>query len=397
MVFDSRRGRSVLSCGFNFMQARLNDTWEYDGTTWQQRSPATIPARRHQHAAAFDAARQRGAHHAADKLGNQGVVLRLAERHHYLGARAVPGLVAELGEAGLQVQGERVVDLGLDLARGQERLEGIAAGSADDEVMVDVLGVILGQAQRQAGERLPVARGVVAALGKMKSAGRAGAEEFDMLTERGIPAWDLLSQKMGLSVGQLRKLSEQGKLKGAPVAEALIESFGEGKFAGLGEKLSKTALGRESEARDRLTQAAGEAGRDTFAAYKNALEVAISSANSPEAAKLGKSVNDIATSALNGLSPEMLTSGASVLTKGTDAAGALFDQKLGALKEFQNGNYLKGFQKLYPTNEVITLAKKFGLIGSDASDSFSKGIAIGKRHSGIVAKGKEYLARRMLV
>ena len=38
----------------------------------------------------FDAACQRRAHHPAQQLGDVGVVLRTAERHHHLGARAIP-------------------------------------------------------------------------------------------------------------------------------------------------------------------------------------------------------------------------------------------------------------------------------------------------------------------
>lgn len=141
-------------------------------------------------------------------------------------------------------------------------------------------------------------QGIVAALGKMKSAGRAGAQEFDMLTERGIPAWDLIAKKIGMTVGEVRKLSEAGKLKGTPVAEALIESFGEGKFAGLGQKISKTALGRESNLRDMLTQQAGAAGKDTFEAYKSGLEAAIGVAGSSKALDLGKAINSPVTAGL---------------------------------------------------------------------------------------------------
>ena len=46
----------------------------------------------------FDTACQRCAHHPAQQLGDVGVVLRTAERHHHFGARAIPAG----GQAGLE-------------------------------------------------------------------------------------------------------------------------------------------------------------------------------------------------------------------------------------------------------------------------------------------------------
>jgi hypothetical protein len=55
MVYDSRRGRSVLFGGFD--TTSLGDTWEWDGTTWQQRSSTTAPPARWFHGMAYDSAR----------------------------------------------------------------------------------------------------------------------------------------------------------------------------------------------------------------------------------------------------------------------------------------------------------------------------------------------------
>lgn len=61
MCHDEQRRRIVLFGG-RLLSARGNDTWEWDGTagTWTQRSPsAPLPAARSAHALAFDAARGR--------------------------------------------------------------------------------------------------------------------------------------------------------------------------------------------------------------------------------------------------------------------------------------------------------------------------------------------------
>ncbi|MGH9768761.1 MAG: tape measure protein [Blastocatellia bacterium] len=134
--------------------------------------------------------------------------------------------------------------------------------------------------------------GIVTALGQMRANTRVSAEEMNQLTQRGIPAWELLAQKIGKSVAETRKLSEEGRLRGAPAADALLEAFGEGKFAGLGEKLAKTTLGKESNLRDALTQQAGDAAKDTARAYNAALDEAMRQVKTPEAASLGKKLNE---------------------------------------------------------------------------------------------------------
>jgi hypothetical protein len=54
MAYDSVRGRVLLYGGDG-----ADDTWEWDGNTWIQRSPATRPGNRFEHAMAFDSARGR--------------------------------------------------------------------------------------------------------------------------------------------------------------------------------------------------------------------------------------------------------------------------------------------------------------------------------------------------
>src|SRR5262249_39673365 len=54
MAFDESRGRVVLfGGGFGI----LNDTWEWDGSTWLQRSPPAAPPPRARQALAYDSTR----------------------------------------------------------------------------------------------------------------------------------------------------------------------------------------------------------------------------------------------------------------------------------------------------------------------------------------------------
>ncbi len=59
MAFDSARGVVVLFGGvaMNGSPAVVADTWEWNGTNWTQRTPATAPPARQTHAMAYDSAR----------------------------------------------------------------------------------------------------------------------------------------------------------------------------------------------------------------------------------------------------------------------------------------------------------------------------------------------------
>ncbi len=59
MAYDSARGRVVLFGGADRTGLPLADTWEWDGDTWIQRTPSTSPRGREYHAMAYDSARGR--------------------------------------------------------------------------------------------------------------------------------------------------------------------------------------------------------------------------------------------------------------------------------------------------------------------------------------------------
>jgi hypothetical protein len=58
LAYDEARRRLVMFGG-SVSQVRLGDTWEFDGATWTQAFPATAPSERAFHAMAWDARRQR--------------------------------------------------------------------------------------------------------------------------------------------------------------------------------------------------------------------------------------------------------------------------------------------------------------------------------------------------
>jgi hypothetical protein len=57
MAYDSARGRVVLFGGY--YSPALGDTWEWDGNAWIRRTPTTSPSARWKHAMVYDSARNR--------------------------------------------------------------------------------------------------------------------------------------------------------------------------------------------------------------------------------------------------------------------------------------------------------------------------------------------------
>ena len=59
LAYDSARGKVVLFGGYGYPPYLLSDTWEWDGSAWNQRTPAVSPPARYDHALAYDSARGR--------------------------------------------------------------------------------------------------------------------------------------------------------------------------------------------------------------------------------------------------------------------------------------------------------------------------------------------------
>ncbi|MFB8828329.1 tape measure protein [Azotobacter sp. CWF10] len=77
----------------------------------------------------------------------------------------------------------------------------------------------------QLGGEMDRLQGIVIALGQAWGKEKLQAEEITQLVERGIPAWQLLSQATGKTVAQLQELSSEGRL-GRDVIAALIAELG---------------------------------------------------------------------------------------------------------------------------------------------------------------------------
>ncbi len=93
---------------------------------------------------------------------------------------------------------------------------------------------------------------VTLALGQMKAKGKVSAQEMNQLAEAGIPGWDMLAKKIGVSIPEAMKLAEQGAISSAGAIPAILEGMNE-KFGGLMDKQSKTFWGVWSNLKDSIT------------------------------------------------------------------------------------------------------------------------------------------------
>ncbi|MDY6084639.1 MAG: tape measure protein [Dialister sp.] len=89
------------------------------------------------------------------------------------------------------------------------------------------------------------------ALAQMQMAGKIGAQDMMQLTNANIPAWKLLSEKMGLSVAQLKEMSSQGQLT-QEAMDMLFEAMAEN-AGGAAKDLADTLTGKFSNIEEAVT------------------------------------------------------------------------------------------------------------------------------------------------
>jgi tape measure domain-containing protein len=190
-----------------------------------------------------------------------------------------------------------------DVIRGSQRLQ---AMGFDARNVVSVLTDVSDAASAMGGGQ-EILDGIVTALGQMKGNGRLAAEEMNQLTERGIPAWRMLSELTGKTQSELRKLSEQGKLNGGVAVEGFLRKFRE-YYGGLGDKLSDTFDGRMSNFNDRLDRRLAEGTLSVQQRTGELVQAASDVLNSPQGEAVAKGFDSIANLAMKPV--ELLIKGA---------------------------------------------------------------------------------------
>lgn len=94
---------------------------------------------------------------------------------------------------------------------------------------------------------------VTRALGQMQAKGKVTAEEMMQLAELGIPVWDILADKIGVSIPEAMDKASKGGISAAQGISALIEGMNE-RFPDMMQKQSESLLGIWSNLEDNVSQ-----------------------------------------------------------------------------------------------------------------------------------------------
>ena len=112
------------------------------------------------------------------------------------------------------------------------------------QAMVDTMAATGGGAEKLDGLTL--------ALGQAWTKGKLQGEEAMQMLQRGVPVWDLLSDKMNRSVEDIQKMSERGEL-GREEITLLMEALG-GKYDGAADRAMASWDGMMSNLGDQWTR-----------------------------------------------------------------------------------------------------------------------------------------------
>ena len=107
----------------------------------------------------------------------------------------------------------------------------------------------VGNAVAGLGGGKEVLDGVTTALGQMAAKGKVSAEEMNQLAERGIPAWKMLADGIGVSIPQAMKMAEKGAIDANTAIVSIINGMNE-KFPDMMAKQSQSFSGAMSNLQD---------------------------------------------------------------------------------------------------------------------------------------------------
>jgi tape measure domain-containing protein len=107
---------------------------------------------------------------------------------------------------------------------------------------------------------------VVRALGQMQAKGKVTAEEMMQLAELGIPVWDILAEKIGVSIPEAMDKASKGGISAAEGINAIIEGMNE-RFPDMMQKQSDSLLGIWSNFEDNVSMILTRIGDDLIETF----------------------------------------------------------------------------------------------------------------------------------
>lgn len=167
-----------------------------------------------------------------------------------------------------------------DLVRASQRL--MAMGFTAQEIIPTMTAV--GDAVAALGGGQVEIDRVTTALGQMNAKGKTSAEEMMQLTEAGIPAWQMLADKIGVTVPEAMKMVTKGAVDARTTIGAVVAGINE-QYGGMMEKQATTFNGLISNLKDNFTQLSGTVMKPFFDMVKTGLQQLVTITSSPEFTK----------------------------------------------------------------------------------------------------------------
>lgn len=163
---------------------------------------------------------------------------------------------------------------------------------------------------------------VLLQLGQMRAKGRVLASEINLIAETGLPVWQIMSERVGLTVKELQKLGEAGELNADVFQKLLFEGLN-ARYGGSLALASQTRTGLASNLEDILAQRAAQG---TAGLSENLKETIKNTANFLQGqggdalAKSLDTAGTVAATAFNQATAGVLNNGA-VISKALETGG----------------------------------------------------------------------------
>jgi tape measure domain-containing protein len=187
-----------------------------------------------------------------------------------------------------------------DLIRASQRM--MAMGFSASEV-IPTLTAVGDAVAALGGGQVQIDR-VTTALGQMNAKGKTSAEEMMQLTEAGIPAWQMLADKIGVTVPEAMKMVTKGAVDARTTISAVVEGIDQ-RFGGMMEAQSTTWNGLLSNLKDGFTQMSGSIMKPFFEQAKAGLATVVPAVSAfNEAIRKGVSFTDALMQSLAMMLPE---------------------------------------------------------------------------------------------
>lgn len=133
---------------------------------------------------------------------------------------------AEKAQKFIEEMNRFAIETPFDLAGVQDAAKRMLAFGFKQEQIIPYLTAI-GNAAAGLGGGTDLIDRISLAIGQMQAKSKVSAEEMLQLTEAGIPAWEILSQKMGKSTQELMKMTSKGLIPADKAIAMLIEGMNE--------------------------------------------------------------------------------------------------------------------------------------------------------------------------